>query len=386
MIKNIFKKPNPAVNSALTEIPARFQQALAVHQIGRLAEAQSMYEDILKIHPEHSDALHLLGLIAAQTNNMQRAKGLIGRAIDINQNNAAFHINYGNVLKELRQFDIALASYDKAIELEANHAGIYHNRGLMLQELKQFDMALASYDKAIELKPGYAEAHYNKSHALLLLGEFDKGWGLCEEWRWQVEELIKAGGRKRNFSQISWHGKESLAGKTILLYSEQGYGDTIQFCRYVKLVANLGARVILEIQTESLMGLLSDLEGVAQLVVKGDELPEFDFQCSLLSLPLAFKTNIKTIPASTSYLNSDAINVAQWKTRLGEKAKPRIGLAWSGNTAHKKRQQPQLPVVQFSQASSNRFSVCQPAKRNAKHRQTNPSSPSRYIEFRQRVE
>jgi tetratricopeptide (TPR) repeat protein len=78
------------VNSALTEIPARFQQALAVHQIGRLAEAQSMYEDILKIHPEHSDALHLLGLIAAQTNNMQRAKGLIGRAIDINPNNAAF--------------------------------------------------------------------------------------------------------------------------------------------------------------------------------------------------------------------------------------------------------------------------------------------------------
>jgi hypothetical protein len=192
-------------------------------------------------------------------------------------------------------------------------------------------------------KPGYAEAHYNKSHALLLLGEFDKGWGLCEGWRWKVEELIKAGGGKRNFSQISWHGQKSLAGKTILLYSEQGYGDTIQFCRYVKLVANLGARVILEIQTESLRGLLSDLEGVAQLV-KGNELPDFDFQCSLLSLPLAFKTNIKTIPASASYLNSDAINVAQWKTRLGEKAKPRIGLAWSGNTAHKNDNNRSFPL------------------------------------------
>jgi hypothetical protein len=125
-----------------------------------------------------------------------------------------------------------------------------------------------------------------------------------------------------------------LKGKTILLHGEAGYGDTLQFCRYAKLVAAMGARVILEVQPP-LAPLLSNLEGTHQVLPKGGTLPAFDYHCPLLSLPLAFKTDLDTIPADIPYINSDAARVAVWRDKLGKKTKPRIGLVWSGNPKQK---------------------------------------------------
>jgi hypothetical protein len=164
----------------------------------------------------------------------------------------------------------------------------------------------------------------------LLLGEFHKGWNEFE-WRWRWGDFPS---QKRNFTQPLWVGKESLAGKTILLHSEQGLGDAIQFSRYARMVSALGARVILE-AGKPLLSLFSTLSGVSQLVERGSPLPSFDFHCPLLSLPLAFKTQMDSIPSSTPYLLSDPERVSRWQSRLGAKYKPRVGLVWRGNPTHK---------------------------------------------------
>jgi hypothetical protein len=152
---------------------------------------------------------------------------------------------------------------------------------------------------------------------------------------------------QRPFTQPLWLGHESLQDKTILLYAEQGLGDTLQFCRYVKLVAARGARVIVEVQPP-LVALLQDLEGASQVIAKGEPLPPFDFQCPLLSLPLAFKTNLATIPAAPSYLAAAPDKVAQWAATLGAPGRARVGLAWSGNPVHKNDHNRSMPFEQFA--------------------------------------
>jgi hypothetical protein len=177
------------------------------------------------------------------------------------------------------------------------------------------------------------EAHWNEALLRLLTGDFSRGWAKYE-WRWRNESLALS---TRNFSQPLWLGAEAIDGKTILLHSEQGLGDTIQFCRYVPLVAARGARVILEVE-RPLHEIMTNLAGATEVISKGDALPDFDFHCPLLSLPLAFGTHLETIPSLTSYLRAPGQTLKHWQARLGPKARPRIGLVWSGRPAHKNDQ------------------------------------------------
>jgi len=178
--------------------------------------------------------------------------------------------------------------------------------------------------------PDYADAHYNEALCRLVLGDFDRGWEM-QEWRWKTEQLRDS---KHSFTQALWLGHENISGKTILLHAEQGFGDTIQFCRYVPLLAARGARVILEVQ-EPLRELMTGLVGATQVVCRGDPLPDFDVYCPLLSLPLAFGTRLETIPSAVPYLCASSQRMMDWDTRLGPKRRPRIGLAWSGLPTHK---------------------------------------------------
>jgi tetratricopeptide (TPR) repeat protein len=411
------------------QLRARFRSAVALHQGGELLRARAAYEEVLKIQPRHSDALHLLGVILAQSND-PRAVELIEQSIEIDPHNAAannnlgsalhglgkfaaaianydkaiaIHADYadayfnrgnaqrelgqweaallsyeravsirtdfapahfyrgnvlyqlaqldaalesyrlaivhgpdfaeaysnrGNVLRKLGQYEAALASYDRAIAIKPDWAEAHFNRGVALNELKLPDAALASYDRAVAINPEFAEAHFNRSLVLLLKGDFDHGW-TEHEWRWR-NAFGSNINEKRAFSRPLWLGEESLAGRTILIFAEQGFGDTLQFCRYVKLVADLGARVIFEVP-RPLAGLLASLEGVSQLVTRGDVLPDFDYQCPLMSLPLAFKTTPETIPRCRQYLKCDPTKAAQWEGRLGDNRVARIGLMWNGN-------------------------------------------------------
>ena len=162
--------------------------------------------------------------------------------------------------------------------------------------------------------------------ARLAQGDMPAGWEEYE-WRWKMTRLIKA---RRNFAQPQWRG-EAAGGQTLLIHAEQGLGDTLQFCRYAKLAAARGLRVIMEVQ-QPLVRLLRGLPGVDLVMARGEELPAFDFHCPMLSMPLVVGTTITTIPSAASYLHADETEVAAWRTRLAAMANQgfRIGLVWAG--------------------------------------------------------
>ena len=189
---------------------------------------------------------------------------------------------------------------------------------------------MASYERSLALKPDYAHAHWNLADCRLMLGDFAQGWQEYE-WRWKLEQRDFA---QRDFAQPLWLGAPALHGRTILLHSEFGLGDTLQFCRYATEVAALGADVVLEVQPP-LVPLLSGLKGVRQVVARGAALPAFDYHCPLMSLPLAFKTDLGNVPAEIPYLASDPARVALWREKLGPKRRPRVGIAWSGSQSQR---------------------------------------------------
>jgi hypothetical protein len=199
-------------------------------------------------------------------------------------------------------------------------------RGNALADLKSISKALASYERAIYLMPYFPEVHMNKAHALLVNGQFEEGFELYE-WRWRTPAF---GAPARSFSAPLWLGVQSLNGKTILLQTEQGIGDTLQFCRYVKSVSDLGAHVILEAPSK-LVNLLKSLDGNYEVVSAGGSMPEFDYICPLMSLPLALKTNLHNIPLSKGYLKADQKRVSQVQEELRLKnphSKKLCGISW----------------------------------------------------------
>ena len=264
----------------------------ALQALKRLEEALASHDRALALRPDYAEAHSNRGNALRELNRFAEALASYDRALALRRDFAEAHCNRGSVLSDLKRYDEALASYDRALMLQQNLAEAYSNRGNALKELDRFDEALASFAGALELRPDFADAHYNEALCRLLFGDFARGWEK-NEWRWETEQIRNA---KRSFPQPLWLGSDEIAGKTILLHAEQGLGDTIQFCRYVPLVAARGAQVILG-SAEPLRGLMSTLAGAAQIVAAGDPLPDFDLHCPLLSLPLAFATRLETIPS-----------------------------------------------------------------------------------------
>ncbi len=196
-----------------------------------------------------------------------------------------------------------------------------------MHELKRFDEALESFAHALALNPENADANFNEGMTRLLIGDFSAGWKKYE-WRWKAKQQAHA----RDFSQPLWLGGEPIAGKTILVHAEQGYGDTIQFVRYVPMLARVGAKIVLEVQPP-LKPLLASFEG-ALIVARGEPLPAFDLHCPILSLPLAFKTEQASIPASIPYLQAPHDRVEKWKQRLPRQGELVVAIAWSGSATH----------------------------------------------------
>jgi tetratricopeptide (TPR) repeat protein len=305
-------------------------RGLTLHALMRYGDALASFDQALTLRPDHAEALSNRGMTLRELSRFEDALESYDHALIVLPDFAKALSNRGNALHELNRFEEALASFDRALGVDPNCAEALSNRGVTLHALMRFEEALASFERSLKLRPDYADTHYNEALCRMLIGDFNHGWEKCE-WRWETEH---ASDKKRNFAQPLWLGSDEIAGKTILLHGEQGFGDMIQFCRYVPLVAERAAQVILEI-AEPLRELMHSLSGVAQIISKGDPLPYFDLHCPLLSLPLAFRTGLKTIPSACPYLRASPQAILHWDARLGSAKRPRIGLVWSGRPTHR---------------------------------------------------
>ena len=307
---------------------AHLNRGNVLNDLKRHEDAIASYDSALTIRPDYAEALSNRGIALHALARDEDALASFDRALALRPDYPEALSHRGATLDAMQRPEEALESYARAIALRPDYVDAYGNRGATLYNLKRLDEALADFDRALALRPDLPEVHWNQASARLIAGDFARGFTEYE-WRWQREAMIAV---KRDFPQPPWRG-EDIAGKTILLHSEQGFGDSVQFCRYVPAVAARGARVILEVEA-SLQRLMTTLAGVNEVIAKGASLPAFDTYCPLLSLPLAFGTRLETVPSVTPYLRAEAQDVAAWEARLSDRRRPRIGLAWSGNPTH----------------------------------------------------
>ncbi len=380
-----------ATPSSLNE---QLNQALSLHQQGLLNEAEPLYQAALQIEPDNPTTLNMLGTLWMQKGLLEQGVSLIQKSLAanpaqpeplVNMGNAyylmgkyhecldacnqalsylpgyplAFNIR-GNALNALDRLDEAAASYEQAIasapdfvephynlgstykgmqryaeaiqcftnaiRLQPGLAEAHNNLGVCFQDTNACREAIQSYDQAIRLNPDFIEASWNKALMKLLLGEYAEGWQLYESG-WKGDEPFR--GQPRIYPQPLWLGDESIAGKTLLLHAEQGLGDTIQFCRYALMAKDEGAKVVLAVQP-SLVPLLQTLDTDITVIDLGQPLPPFDLHCPLMSLPLAFKTTLETIPKNTPYLFPLPQYQKKWRGKIGHSGVPTIGIVWSG--------------------------------------------------------
>ncbi len=290
----------------------------------RPEEALIAYQRAIELKPAMAEAWVNRGVVLKELNRIEDALASQDRAIELQPNLAQAHGNRGVILEILGRAKDALAAYDLAIEIDPEYAEAHSNRGNILREMNRLNEALESHDRATSIRPNLAEANWNKALALLTLGRYAEGWPLYE-WGWETKER----GIRRQFNVPQWSGKEPIAGKKVLLHCEQGLGDTLQFCRYAPEVAALGAKVIFEVP-KVLQPVLASLRGVHEWVTRGDPLPAFDFHCPLMSLPLAFGTEISSIPSKEGYLAPEETRIAKWKSRLNPNTF-NIGVCWQGS-------------------------------------------------------
>jgi tetratricopeptide (TPR) repeat protein len=318
-----------------------YMRALTLQKLGRLDEALADNKRALALDPANADTYGNIGHVLMSSGRNEEALSWFDRSLELQPNSAATLMNKAIALGAMRRFAEAVSWYDRSLELQPNSALTLTNKAIALAELRHFDEALAVYHQARAIDPSHAVADWNLALLQLLTGDFEAGWA-GREARWKIPALST---HYPKLPQPMWLGKEPIEGKTILINVDEGLGDTIQFARYVPMVAELGARVILAVQ-EPLRPLLSELPGVSQcLAFTASELPAFDMYCSISSLPLAFGTKLETIPSAIPYLPAPAEGRLQaWEHRLGPHERLRVGLVWSGNPRHDNDHNRSIPL------------------------------------------
>lgn len=327
---------------------------VALKELGRIEEAVACYRSAIRLRPDYPEAHNCLGNALGAQGHLDEAITSYRRALDLRPNYPEAQYNLGITLKEQGRLDAAIASYRDAIGLRPDYQEAHYNLGNALRDLRRLEEAVAAYRKAIDLSPDFPDAHHNLALALLALGRLAEGWAEYE-WRWGTADML---GARRGFAQPQWRG-EAASGRTLLIHAEQGFGDTLQFCRFAALAAARGPRVILEVQPP-LVRLLHGMTGGCSVVGRGDALPAFDLHCPMLSLPLALGTTLTSIPGISPYLRADANLVANFHKRLAEMVgrSPRIGVAWAGkasNTADSRRSLPPERLAPLFEIPGLRF-------------------------------
>jgi TPR repeat/Glycosyltransferase family 9 (heptosyltransferase)/Tetratricopeptide repeat len=326
-------------------------EAVAMHRSGKLAEAEVRYRAILDIHPNNVDALHLLGLLAHSVGSNDLAQSLVSRACQLLPTSAAFHNTLGEIYRVRGRLDMAYHCYQKALRYEPDMPEALNNMGILYAFQCQTDKSIETFRQAIRIRPDYAEAHDGLGLTLLLAGQLQEGW-TEQEWRWKKSILAHT---RRNFSEPMWDGKP-LGKKTLLIYSEQGFGDVLQFCRYVPLAKNfLGpdTTVIFEVPPE-LETLMRTVGGYDSLIVRSPSMPHFDLQIPLMSVPWVMGTTLETIPAAVPYLKADEAKVARWRKRIDDLGPgKKVGIAWAGRPTHPRDAARSITLQQMAPLGAN---------------------------------
>ncbi len=338
--------------------------ALQYHRAGNLPEAERLYKTLLAQNPQNPDALHLLGALAIQAGKPEMAVQLIRNAIAIRPDVASYHNHLGTAETQLRNYPEAIASLQEALRLKPDYPEAWNALGIVFHELydaraeecfrkalhlragytdamSNLGKGLAAHGKieesisllrqAIQLRPDFVDAHWNLAWALLLDGQYPEGWQQYE-WRWKLRESPFV---RTTFSGPQWKGEE-IRGKRLLVHPEQGFGDILQFTRFLRPAAELGAKIILEVPLP-LCRLLEGIENVTEIVTYGEPLPPYDLHCPVMSLPLALGITLDTIPPP---LQLPRFSCEMAAANTAGKAPLRVGLIWAGNpkfTDYRKR-------------------------------------------------
>jgi len=311
-----------------------------------------LFEKATLLQPNYLDAHYNLGNLFLDRDDFPHAINAFLEVIRLCPQHAQAHYNLGNAYRAAHLYNEAASAYSHATKYQPSYAEAFSNLAGTLLQLGRPIEAFETAQSSLKLDPTLPSAHWNLAYSSLLLGNFPLGWAE-HEWRWACNDL-KVSSEHREFSSPLWLGKENISGKTILLHAEQGLGDTIQFSRYVNKISELGGKPIIEVQA-GLAPLLQTIDGAKEIYTKGDVLPLYDYHCPLLSLPLAFNTQLDTIPSNTPYVTISSNDLEYWSKKVGGKDKNRIGIAWCGNPSHQNDHNRSIPLDIFSALFSKDF-------------------------------
>jgi tetratricopeptide (TPR) repeat protein len=362
---------NPSYSQVL------FLKAEILKKINLLDESIDTYKHLATLNPKNPEIYFNLGNIFFEKNDLNLALENFDRAIqldanffeaynnkgncerelgnfnealkayihclELNPNITQIYINIGNIYKDKKEYKKALEIFQQAISAGLNSAEIHFNKGNVEQELSKFEDSIRSYDSSIAVDKNFYPALWNKALVCLMLGNFAEGWKLYE-YRW-LDQQRKF---KRNLNGPLWLGSPSqLKGKSLLIYTEQGLGDAIQFSRYASLLKKTGALIIFECQG-ALIDLFKTLDKDFILIERGQDLPPFDYHCPIMSLPFAFKTELNTIPARVPYLKVNQDKKVFWKKHFDANFN-HIGIVCSGSKTHKEDAFRSIPLAFFEE-------------------------------------
>jgi Tfp pilus assembly protein PilF len=302
---------------------------LALHLIHKTdwPGAAKILEEELSVNPENPDALHLMGIAAHQVGLSESAVGFIESAIRLKPHDPRYYNDCGEIYRKMGKLGAAIARFRRALSLNPQFYPAHNNLGSAFLEEGKIKQAIDCFQHVISKDPQNPNAHWNLSLALLLTGKFKEGW---DEYEWRWESTQKA--LKRSFSQPWWDGS-LLSNRSVFICYEQGFGDALQFVRYIPLIQNdRGGKVILECRPE-LTRLFQCIPGIT-LVEMGGSPPAFHFQLPMMSLPRVFKTTLDNIPAQTPYLSVEPGLERHWQKRIKNSHTFKVGLSWAGNRSH----------------------------------------------------
>jgi tetratricopeptide (TPR) repeat protein len=317
----------------------------ALQKIKKMAEAIESYDKALVINPKYLEVYCNRGIALAELNDFESALISFNRALDIDGQYVNAHRNKAKVLKKSGRLEESLQSYEVVLKLTNENSNDLKNVGDLLYELGRVQEALKLYDQAISIAPEDLRLSWNKALALIMLGRYEEGW-LLYEIRLQHPDMQI---HFPKFSKPLWRGEFEMKNKTLLVYSEQGLGDTIQFARYLESLVKMGIKVVFLVP-RVLLNLLRSLGLPVVLVEReSNSLPDFDAHCPLLSLPYVFKTTLQTIPNKNRYLRADSTKISFWQKKLGPTDKRRIGVVWAGSPGHNNDMNRSIGLNQFKE-------------------------------------